>query len=108
MVVSKRKSLAGINGIPLEQDQYADSVVFGVSSRASIARGTVGKVLLPGGRVWNVGNILRKREYGGELFGSFVCPLLAQGRRIREGRLVGRRQMVLSRRGIRYKAEDRG
>ena len=72
MVVSKRKSLAGINGIPLEQDQYADSVVFGVSSRASIARGTVGKVLLPGGRVWNVGNILRKREYGGELFGSFV------------------------------------
>ena len=104
MVVSKRKSLAGINGIPLEQDQYADPVVFGVSSRASIARGTVGKVLLPGGRVWNVGNILRKREYGGE----FCRPLLAQGRRIREGRLVGRRQMVLSRRGIRYKAEDRG
>ena len=72
MVVSKRKSLAGINGIPLEQDQYADSVVFGISSRASIARGTVGKALLPGGRVWNVGNILRKREYGGELFGNFV------------------------------------
>lgn len=35
MVVSKRKSLAGINGIPLEQDQYADSVVFGISSRPS-------------------------------------------------------------------------
>ena len=34
--------------------------------------GQSGKVLLPGGRVWNVGNILRKREYGGELFGSFV------------------------------------
>lgn len=72
MVVSKRKSLAGINGIPLEQDQYADSVVFGISSRAPIARGTVGKALLPGERVWNVGNILRKREYGGELFGNFV------------------------------------
>ena len=105
MVVSKRKSLAGINGIPLEQDQYADPVVFGVSSRASIARGTVGKVLLPGGRVWNVGNILRKRR---GVVRKFCRPLLAQGRRIREGRLVGRRQMVLSRRGIRYKAEDRG
>ena len=35
MVVSKRKSLAGINGIPLEQDQYADSIVFGISSRPS-------------------------------------------------------------------------
>ena len=58
MVVSKRKSLAGINGIPLEQDQYADPVVFGVSSRASIARGTVGKVLLPGGRVWSCSEVL--------------------------------------------------
>ena len=72
MVVSKRKSLAGINGIPLEQDQYADSVAFGISSHTSIARGTVGKVLLPSGRVWNVGNILRKREFGGKLFGNFV------------------------------------
>ena len=35
MVVSKRKSLAGINGIPLEQDQYADSIVFGILSRPS-------------------------------------------------------------------------
>lgn len=30
MVVSKRKSLAGINGIPLEQ-----AIVFGISSRPS-------------------------------------------------------------------------
>ncbi len=33
MVVSKRKSLAGINGIPLEQDQYADSMGYAKSIR---------------------------------------------------------------------------
>ena len=107
MVVSKRKSLAGINGIPLEQDQYADSVVFGISSRAPIARGTVGKALLPGESLERRKHPAQTRVRRG-VVRKFCHPLLAQGRRIREGRLVGRRQMVLSRRGIRYKAEDRG
>lgn len=73
MTISKRRSLAGTNGIPLEEDRvYADDVVLESLDGPFAGRGFVGRVVLSGGETWNVKSVLSRREFGRGIFGNLV------------------------------------
>lgn len=73
MTIPKRRSLAGTNGIPLEEDRvYADDVVLEGLDGPLAGRGFVGRVVLSGGETWNVRSILSRREFGRKIFGNLV------------------------------------